>query len=75
MNPTPIPPLACAALGALLSIASPSPARAAVDLGAMRGKHILFVMNYHEADEARKEVPPRPALIKMKEDVLVILQP
>jgi hypothetical protein len=37
---------------------------------AARDKQILYVMNYHEAEEAKKEVPPNPTLIKTKEDVL-----
>jgi hypothetical protein len=35
-----------------------------------QGKKLLYVMNYHEVELAKQEDPPRPALIKMKQEVL-----
>jgi hypothetical protein len=41
-----------------------------LDRSVAQGKKLLYVMNYREVDLAKKEDPPRPDLVKMKEAVL-----
>jgi hypothetical protein len=43
---------------------------APLDKSVARGKKLLYVMNYTEVDLAKKEDPPRPDLVKMKQEVL-----
>jgi hypothetical protein len=43
---------------------------AALERSLAQGKKLLYVMNYREVDLAKKEDPPRPALVKMKQEVL-----
>jgi hypothetical protein len=43
---------------------------ASPDVTAARGKKLLYVMNYREVDLAKQEDPPRPDLVKMKQEVL-----
>jgi hypothetical protein len=43
---------------------------APLDRSVAQGKKLLYVMNFREVDLARKEDPPRPDLVKMKQAVL-----
>jgi hypothetical protein len=55
----------------LLCMLAPLVGQAAtVDHSLAQGKKLLYVMNYREVDLARKEDPPRPELVKMKQEVL-----
>jgi hypothetical protein len=43
---------------------------APLDRSVAQGRKLLYVMNYREVDLARKEDPPRPDLVAMKQAVL-----
>jgi len=45
-------------------------AAAKLDASVASGKKLLYVMNFTEVDLAKQEDPPRPALVKMKQEVL-----
>src|SRR3979490_1282931 len=51
-------------LAPLLAQAAP------LDPAVAHGKKMLYVMNYHEVELAKQEDPPRPELVKMKQEVL-----
>jgi hypothetical protein len=51
-------------LAPLLAQAAP------LDSAVAHGKKMLYVMNYHEVELAKQEDPPRPELVKMKQEVL-----
>src|ERR1700738_3431615 len=55
----------------LLCMLAPLVGQAATgDHSLAQGKKLLYVMNYREVDLAKKEDPPRPELVKMKQEVL-----
>ncbi len=55
----------------LLCVLAPWAAQAAPPEHAVaQGKKLLYVMNYREVDLAKQEDPPRPELVKMKQEVL-----
>ena len=54
----------------LLWILAPLGQAAGLDHNLAHGKKLLYVMNYREVDLAKKEDPPRPDLVKMKQEVL-----
>jgi hypothetical protein len=55
----------------LMSMLSPPITTAAsLDGSVVRGKKLLYVMNYREVNLAKQENPPRPDLVKMKQAVL-----
>src|SRR5258706_6244617 len=59
-----LPGLAACLLAPVLASGAP------LDKSVAQGKKLLYVMNYTEVDLAKKEDPPRPDLVKMKQEVL-----
>lgn len=56
-------------LCALLAIALPLASRAAApDPSVCKGKNVLFVTNFREVEEIKKEIPPKPDLVKFDEE-------
>src|SRR2546427_12967520 len=59
-------------MATLLVVALPLFSAAAVpDASICRGKQLLYVISLREVAAAKAEVPYRPELVKLKEDVLV----